>query len=365
MTFNPFAISEVFQKFYSNLASKLLDKLLAAVNKFGLHSIQVYYKNVLDLQENRFIFQKIKSSPVLKLLKNVKVNEAADMGNISGRFLKDGADITAIPVTQICNLSIKLSHFPNNCKLAKLKPLYKKGSKTDPKNFRPISLLPIVSKIIEKIIHDQTMEYLTDNKILYRYQSGFRKNHSTDTCLSYLTDKILTGFHSGLLSGMILIDLQKALDTINHNILLKKMSSTGFSSQSITLFGSYLSNRRFQVNIKNKYSNVANINCGVPQGSILGPLLFLLYVNNITQAVDCELFLYADGSCLLYQHRDVKEIDTKLNKNFSTVCDWFVNNKLNIHFEEDKTKYILFGTKMRLKQDNDLSIKYGTVHIKQ
>ena len=155
-------------------------------------------------------------------MKNVEVNKVASIDNISGRFLKDGADILAIPVTQICNLSIKLSHFPHDCKLAKLKPLYKKGSKTDPKNYRPISLLPIVSKIIEKIIHDQTMEYLTDNKILYRYQSGFRKNHSTDTCLSYLTDKILTGFDSGLLTGMILIDLQKAFDTINHDILLKK-----------------------------------------------------------------------------------------------------------------------------------------------
>ena len=164
-------------------------------------------------------------------MKNVEVNKVASIDNISGRFLKDGADILAIPVTQICNLSIKLSHFPHDCKLAKLKPLYKKGSKTDPKNYRPISLLPIVSKIIEKIIHDQTMEYLTDNKILYRYQSGFRKNHSTDTCLSYLTDKILTGFDSGLLTGKIFIDLQKTFDTINNDILLKKMSLTGFSCQ--------------------------------------------------------------------------------------------------------------------------------------
>ena len=249
-------------------------------------------------------------------MKNVKVNKAAGIDNISGRFLKDGVNILAIPVTQICNLSIKLSHFPHDCKLAKLKPLYKKGSKTDPKNYRPISLLPIVSKIIEKIIHDQTMEYLTDNKILYRYQSGFRKNHSTDTCLSYLTDKILTGFDSGLLTGMILIDLQKAFDTINHDILLKKMSLAGFSCQSITWFESYLSNRRFQVSIKNKYSNVANINCGVPQGSILGPLLFLLYVNDMPQAVDGELFLYADDSCLVYQHRDAKAIETKLNNVF-------------------------------------------------
>ena len=184
MTFDPFAISEVFQKFYSNLASNLVDKLPAAVNKFGLHSVEVYYKNVLQLQENKFIFHTIDSNSVLQLLKNVKVNKAAGIDNISGRFLKDGVNILAIPVTQICNLSIKLSHFPHDCKLAKLKPLYKKGSKTDPKNYRPISLLPIVSKIIEKIIHDQTMEYLTDNKILYRYQSGFPKNHSTDTCLS-------------------------------------------------------------------------------------------------------------------------------------------------------------------------------------
>ena len=244
----------------------------------------------------------------------------------------------------------------------KLKPLYKKGPKIDPKNYRPISLLPRVSKIIEKIIHDQTMEYLTDNSILYRYQSRFRKNHSTDTCLSYLTDKILTGFDSGLLTGMILIDLQKAFDTINHDLLLKKMSLAGSSFQTITWFESYLSNRRFQVNIKNKCSNVANINCGVPQGSILGPLLFLLYVNDIPQAVDCELFLYADDSCLVYQHR---AIEKNLNNNFSSICNWFVNNKLRIHFGEDKTKCILFGTKKRLKKDINLNIRYGKVHIKQ
>ena len=121
-TFGPFAISEVFQKFCLNLASKLVDKLPAAVNKFGLHSIVVYYKNVLHLQENRFTFQTIESSSVLELLKNVEVNKVGGMDNISGRFLKDGVDILAITVTQIYNLFIKLSHFPNNCKLAKLNP---------------------------------------------------------------------------------------------------------------------------------------------------------------------------------------------------------------------------------------------------
>ena len=127
-----------------------------------------------------------------------------------------------IPITQICNFPIKFSHFPKYCKVAKLKPLYKKGTKTDAKTFRPIYLLPIVSKIIEKAMHDQTINYLTENTVLYKYQSGFRKNHSTDTSLAYLTNKIVTGFDSGLLTGMILIDLQKAFDAINHDILLKK-----------------------------------------------------------------------------------------------------------------------------------------------
>ena len=161
------------------------------------------------MSHNKLNFQTIQSNTFPNLLKSCNVNKAAGIDNISGRFLKDGADVLGIPITQICNLSIKLSHFPKDCKVAKLKPLYKKGTKTDPKNFRPISLLPIVSKVFEKVIHDQTMEYLTDNNIHYKYQSGFRKNHSTDTSLLYLTNKILTGFDSGLLTGMILIDLHK------------------------------------------------------------------------------------------------------------------------------------------------------------
>ena len=140
---------------------------------------------------------------------------------------------------------------------------------------------------------------------------------------------------------------------------------SGFSDRSINWFQSYLSNRSFRVNVQGKYSCIAKIDCGVPQGSILGPLLFLLYVNDLKQAVDCDLFLYADDSCLVYQHKDVKEIERNLNKNFSNVCDWFVDNKLSIHFGEDKTKCILFGTKHRLNKVNSLEIKYGEIHIKQ
>ena len=159
-----------------------------------------------------------KEETVLKLLKNMDTDKAPGLDNLLARFLKVGADVLAKPITQICNLSIKFSIFPIKCQITKLKPLFKKGSATLPKNYLPKSLLPKISKIIEKLIHDQTQTFLNENKILFKFQSGFRQNYSTDSCLSYLSNKITTSFESGLHTGMILIDLQKAFDTINHDI---------------------------------------------------------------------------------------------------------------------------------------------------
>ena len=143
------------------------------------------------------------------------------------------------------------------------------------------------------------------------------------------------------------------------------MSPLTFSDCSINWFQSYFSNKSFRVNVQGKYSCIAKIDCGVPQGSILGHILFLLYVSDMKQAVDCDLFLYADDSCLVYQHKDGEQIERNLNKNFSGVCDWFVDNKLKIHFGEDKTKCILFGTKHALNKVSSLDAKYGEIHIKQ
>ena len=177
-------------------------------------------------------FSTLITETVLDILRNTKTSKAAGLDNLPGVFLRDGAEILSTPITQLCNLSIFLSSFPNDCKTAKIVPLYKKGSKTDPKNYRPISLLPLLSKIVEKVIHDQTQQFLTENEILYRFQSGFRPNYSTDFCLSFLNDKIIKGFDSGLLTGMILIDLQKAFDTINYKTSFRKNEGLGFFKPS-------------------------------------------------------------------------------------------------------------------------------------
>jgi retron-type reverse transcriptase len=294
------------------------------------------------------------------------VEKSPEIDGINGIFIKDGASILKRPISNLCNLSIKLATVPNECKVAKLKPLFKKGKKTDPKNYRPISLLPLVSKIFEKIVHDQTQKYLKDNQILYKYQSGFRSGHSTDTCLAYLNNFILRGFDQGLVTGMILIDLQKAFDTIDHKILLDKLSVMGFSNSAIKWFKSYLSNRYFKISIDKELSKPGLLDCGVPQGSILGPLLFLIYVNDMPRSIKLsKLLLYADDSCLLFQGKSVDEIIVVLNNDFSDLCDWFVDNKLSIHFGEDKTKSILFCPKRKRNKIDPLKIEYKNLIIKQ
>ena len=345
IVFNDTKKYSIFKSFFSNLAQNLGYKLPLSPNVFTESKVASYYDDI-KFKDLNFEFSETSPEKILNILKELNPSKATGIDNLSGKFLKDGADILARPISQLCNLSIKLGSFPRSCKIAKVKPLFKKGSKTDPQNYRPISLPPILSKIIERIIHDQTQQFLSKNKILYRFQSGFRKNYST--CLGHLTDKITTGFEKGLFTGMILIDLQKAFDTTDHQILIKKMKYLGFSKNVIGWFKSYLSEQKFKININTSYSSPSNLICCVPQGSILGPLLFLLYLNDLPQAVVSDSLHYADETCIVFQHEDVTEIEKQLLKNFSSLCDWFVDNKLSAHFGQDKTKSILFDTKHKL-----------------
>ena len=163
---------------------------------------------------------------------------------------------------------------------------------------------------------------------------------------------------------MIAIDLQKAFDKIDHEILLSKMPLLGFSNNTIECFRSYLSNRTFHVSLNSYMSSAGEIICGVPQGSILGPLLFLLYINDMPQAVQTDLFLYADTG-LVFQHKDINKMNEQLNKDFHNIWLWFIDNKLSIHFREDKTKCISFASKQKTKHAGKLEISFNNIEIKQ
>ena len=184
-TFSKYNTSWHFLQGQSQILLKSISRILQVIL---LRSFLTLLENLEYLQcisitrkltpvKKKLKFEKVSSVSILKILKEFKTNKATVTDNLAGRFLKDGSNILCTTIAKICNLSIKLASFPDKCKVAKIKPLHKKGLKTDPKNFRPISLLPLISKIIERIIHDQTMNFLSDNNVLYKYQSGFRKFH--------------------------------------------------------------------------------------------------------------------------------------------------------------------------------------------
>ena len=168
LSFDPKANAEIFKDFYSNLANDLVKKLPNPPNKYGKDAVKKYYEN-LNLVGKSFSFEPVAYTSVLKLLQQLNPHKSAGIDNLTGKFLKEGAPVLASPITNLINLSISLSSFPDDCKIAKLKPLYKKEAKTKPKNYRPISLLPLISKIIERIIYDQTQVFLDENN-----QSGLQ-----------------------------------------------------------------------------------------------------------------------------------------------------------------------------------------------
>ena len=305
---------------------------------------------------------------IYKELCNLNPHKSTGIDNIPARFIKDGASELTKPITYIVNLSISSGIVPDQLKTARVKPLFKKNSRLDIGNYRPVSILCIISKILEKSVYNQLESYLVTNNLLYQFQSGFRSAFSTDTCLVHLFDHIKKNTSKGLFTGMIMIDLQKAFDTVDHQILCKKLEILGV--KNVKWFQSYLTGRKQLVNINGRESDYLDIKCGVPQGSILGPLLFLCYVNDMSISInsDCKLLLYADDSTILFSHKNPNFIAEKLGKELESCSKWLVDNKLSLHL--GKTECILFGPKRKLKKHKDFNIKcnghviYSQSHVK-
>ena len=342
--------------FFSTIATKLVDLLGAASGKFGIEHLKNFYAK-RGVCTDDFKLSSVTTDEVFKKLSILQPHKATGHDNIPPKFLRDSAETIAPIITHIINLSINQGHVPRDFKTAKITPLHKKGSKLDPGNYRPISILPSISKIMEKIIFEQVEKYLTEKKLIYEYQSGFRSSHSTDTCLLYLHDRIKHEVDSGKYCGMVMLDLQKAFDTVNHDIMIDKLKAIGFDGTSVSWMQSYLEGRVQMVEVNGSLSSPLPVTCGVPQGSILGPLLFLIYVNDMNSACDCDLFLFADDSALLVSDSDRSQVENALSKELTRICTWLTDNKLSIHL--GKTESILFGSKPKLRKADSFTVKVG------
>ena len=301
--FDSKGVARVFNLFYSSVASNLVAKLPSPFGVFDT-SCQIFrdfYHEKLR-QRPGFTLSPVPSHFVRKQLCSLDPKKAVGLDGVSSLFLRDGADFIFKPIQHLINLSIITESVPDLFKEAKVVPLFKKGSTLDPGNYRPVSVLSVLSKILERAVHTQLAEYLEKRSILFENQSGFRGGFSTDTSLIGLTDFVRTELSKGRYVGMVLIDLCKAFDTVDHSILIEKLRAVGVTS--LSWFKSYLAERRQCVEICGVRSDFLPMTCGVPQGSILGPLLFLVYINDLSMALNCRLSLYADDSALIFSDAD-------------------------------------------------------------
>ena len=223
----------------------------------------------------QFSFHSVKCKQVEQIITSLPSNKAPDADKVSvRRVIKDGLPVILSPITHIINVSLASGVFPGGWKQAEVTPIPKEGDHEQPCNNRPISLLPVLSKVCERIALNQMTAYLTSNNRLSTKQSGNKKSHFTETALIRPTDAILTGMDKKELYAMVLLDMSKAFDSINHDILLLKLQDLGISKYALAWFSSYLTNRYQVVRINSTLSNSLRLTSGVPQGSILGPLLF-------------------------------------------------------------------------------------------
>ena len=268
---------------------------------------------------------------VCSLLDKLDKSKATGLDKISAKLLRYCPDLLSESLTVIFNCSFNTGIFPDEWKCSKVIPLFKHGERRDLNNYRPISIIPVVAKVFERIIYDQMYVFLTDNNLLCNSQSGFRCLHSTVTALLESTNNCAYNIDQGRVNAVVFLDLKKAFDTVNDGILLSKLNAYGLAGAVFNWFKSYLSDRTQKCYVNGHLSNNRTLLCGIPQGTILGPLLFLLYINDLPNCIEhSQARMYADDTNLTFASNNIDHKNYHLNHDLANVSKCLIAPKLNL-----------------------------------
>ena len=331
---DPKKIANEYNNYFSTVADKLRDKNFNRNRDF-----KSYLQNS---NENSFFISPTTKDEIIDIVNEFDPRKGTGPHSIPADILQLIKLTISENLSDIINISFNTGIYVENLKISKVIPVYKgKGNNLECSNYRPISLLSNIDKIIEKLMHKRLYSFLSKNKLIYNLQFGFRKNHSTSHALIYLTESIRKALDENCYSCGVFVDLQKAFDTVDHDILLQKLNHYGIRGVENNWFKSYLSTRRQFVCINGVNSKENHIQHGVPQGSVLGPLLFLLYINDLNKAMKyCRTIHFADDTSLLLKHKSLKKMKKQLNFDLHNLSKWLDANKISLN--ASKTELLIF-----------------------
>ena len=344
-------INNYFANIGKNLAEKIIWNQSDVLHEIGQLKPPTFELPLIDLQT------------VYKITSNIKEYKSSGMSSISSKIWKVFANSYNDLFVHLYNLICTQAHYPDEWKIATVVPLPKTPNANKPGDLRPISLLPLPGKILEHHIHDSLQVHLDNNNLISKFQNGFRKNHSTQqTIFKYTTDLLLNN-NNNETSIAIYIDFRKAFDTVNHKKLINKISKYGISQKLTKLLQSYLTNRKQQTVVNGTKSTLQNVGYGVPQGSILGPQLFTLYINDIVdQITESKIQMYADDIVLYNTMTNLESLKNDMSK----IACWCRGSELTMNL--DKTKYQIFPRNAHVdtnKLSDDCEIKVGQQSLKE